>query len=821
MKKIKYLYKITYSKSRESREILIIISIITAMVIVFTTMSASISFAYQALAMKSDAYDISVLDVSFETVDNIIEKIESQMMVKFSSKKTEQVRFYFENEDFFTDLIGAEGDYLEIYGEKLIEGKLPQNQYEILLDQKYISQTGQDIKIGTQIKLYRDISGYVSDEEHIFTVVGIIESSMHDNIFDVNAYTSIGTIEKILSTENMLYGYMMCTDGNDFETLDQYYATLYEVASSELLNSDEDGRILMNEEKYMLYQDKYLTESSFGKAFMVLAYIVGIVSSFMIYNAISVSTNEKIRLYGILQSLGLSKGGMLVNMFVNTILSGMQGIALGCLLGFVLNHSVGVLLMNSFNKGLGSSSLIKFDVVDRPLAYLQSAGIVFVVLLVAQFAIAIQIKSFTVIDAVKYNGMLKKVKSSCKKTSCKIKNIIPYIGGINLSRNKLQYFYTFLTLFFSVTLLMSVVAFFGDMDVKDFDAYKKAGFCDYEFRCATNNPEITQELIDEMQIELNVSEVYGLRYSAWEVFTEDSESHNKKLQNVDGTNTQILDQIMQEYLVAVFVTEDEVLEEIIIDQGIDNYNLEEPYVLINASSGFSEEEILIYKEDKEILVPLNGKINNNYILDGQILCNITLTMNQEAFETYLQMPLTYTGILVTSNNNQDVVVDEVRDFLNSNGIESYFKNCYEEMQDIKNQGINLMIIAGYLMLCVFIMCIVNCVNIMRIIVKQRRKEFGILMTLGMSRKDSVSLLCYEIRFITGWAVCLGMFFSVIIVAYMTAIGNREISWGGIWLIVILIGILFYVGIWYITKHIGERLIQKNIKNNLEESYVSN
>ena len=394
MEKIKYLYKITYSKTRENKELFLIISIVTAMIIVFTTMSSSISFAYQALAMKSESYDISVLDVSLETANEIKEEIESEVSVKYSAQKTQQLRFYFENREFFTDLIGAEGDYLEVYGENLIEGRLPEAENEILLDNKYIIQTGEAISVGTEIELYCDLDGYVSQDAQEFTVVGIVDSRMHDNIFDVNVYTTIETVEKILEQEDILYGYMMCAEGDSFEIIDYNYSKIYNIASAVLERSDQTGRIVMNEEKYMLYQDKSMTENSFGKTFQILAYVVGLISSFMIYNAISVSTNEKIRLYGTLQSLGLSKRGMFRNMLFNTVLSGLHGITLGCLFGFLLNHTVGKILMNAFNKGFGSSSLIKFDVVDRPIAYLQATGIVWGVLLLAQMVIVIQIRRF-------------------------------------------------------------------------------------------------------------------------------------------------------------------------------------------------------------------------------------------------------------------------------------------------------------------------------------------------------------------------------------------------------------------------------------------
>ncbi len=818
MKKLKYLYKITYSKTRENKELFHIISIVTAMIIVFTTMSASISFAYQALAMKSESYDLSVLDVSLETANEIKEEIESEVPVKYSAQKTQQLRFYFENREFFTDLIGVEGDYLEVYGENLIEGRLPEAENEILLDKKYILQTREPITVETQIKLYRDLDGYVSQDSQEFTVVGIVDSRMHDNLFDVNVYTTIETVEKILEQEDILYGYMMCTEGDSFEIIDHNYSKIYDIASSVLESTNQSGRIIMNEEKYMLYQDKNLTENSFGKTFLMLAYVVGLISSFMIYNAISVSTNEKVRLYGTLQSLGLSKRGMFQNMLINTIISGLQGITLGCFWGFLLNHTIGKVLMNAFNKGFGSSSLIKFDVVDRPIAYVQSAGIVWGVLLLAQMVIMFQIRRFSVVEAIKYNGNSEVPQTGQKKTRRLIQNIVAYLGSRNLSRNKLQYFYTFLTISFSAILLMSVTAFFGSMDIKDFDAYKRAGFCDYEFRCAGNEAVITPEMIEDIKAQTSIKEIFGLRYSAWELFTEDADTYERRLENV--TDNAEIEKIMQEYIVAVFVAENEVLEEILEDEGIRGYDLSKPYVLINAASGESE-EIILYRNNEEIEIALNGTLNNNYLLDGQILCRVSLTMNEAAFHKYFQCPLTYTGILVTSDENQDVIVEEVREFLNAKGVDTYFKNCYEEMQDVKNQGVNLMVIAGYLMICILAMAIVNCVNIMRIIVKQRQREFGILMTLGMSYKDLISLLSYEIRCLTLWAVSLAMLFSTLITVYVTSVGGREIKWGTVLLIVVGTGILFYMGMCYIVKKIAGRFVHKNIKANLEESDVSN
>lgn len=81
MKKLKYLYKITYSKTRENRELFFIISIVTAMIIVFTTMSESISFAYQALVIQEEAAPYLEGQKTAEEVMDIIQsRVEIYLM---------------------------------------------------------------------------------------------------------------------------------------------------------------------------------------------------------------------------------------------------------------------------------------------------------------------------------------------------------------------------------------------------------------------------------------------------------------------------------------------------------------------------------------------------------------------------------------------------------------------------------------------------------------------------------------------------------------------------------------------------------------------
>ena len=801
----KILYKSTYKKSKEKWELITIIAIVTAAICVFFSMRETIKKSYSAQSLLTMNADAVLISLDIETEEKIKDKIEEKYDLKYSFFRTDSQTMFIKDSSIVANIVGAKDDFVTMNGIEIVQGDLPKNSDEVMLDQKYNDISGEKINTGDKISLITE-SGILKE----FKVVAFINVGFHNSVNEVFAYTTIDGLDDIY--EDFGYNMGVCTYADTMDEINECYTYIYD--TFEAFNIPNEN-IMMNTSKYNLYQDEVNSDNEFGKMFDAMAYIVLIVSIFLIYNAIEVTSNEKTVTNALFRCIGLSNRKMNINLICNCSLVCLSGVVLGWLLGFLSNHTIGTLITDFLNRVMMSSpgpmesgEKIKLKVYDSVYSYLKSGIVVFAVSYLAYIVIIIKNSKKTVIECLNGSNN-EKNKTTRKMIKFKGNNVINLLGDRNIKRNKTMYAYTLMTLLASLLLLLVVATFFANLSIDDIDSVKKALFCDYEFVLDGNkylDADIYKELVEKMDDD----EIKGASYdSILEYFQHSPEEYNKLYENSTSEENKDL---QYEYLANIYITGDNVIKDIAKENNINISDYDAPLVF---SIENDIDEVTLYDiEEKEYKFNITGTVNSNYFMDFSYLVKVRLIMNETAAKEYLGCENKYNRFMISSEKSQQELQSKVNDILNKHGIQAFVQSTQENIEGVENQKMFFAIVALYLMLILTIMALFNCYSVMKIIVKQRKSEYGIVMAMGMSRKKTASLITYEISKLCVYAIIFASFLSIPILMWWFNMGQMECNLLKSGITIVVCNFLFYMGVMILSKKVALRLINENVIVNI-------
>ena len=383
---------------------------------------------------------------------------------------------------------------------KLIEGRMAQNENEIVIPQHLIDNGRVKINMGDKITLnvgtrelmdgsklnqknpylassskeyiYQE-TGKAGDnedyEEQIvdgqkkeYTVVGIIERpSMNIEPYTAPGYTAI-TYEDSkneINAENTNNIYITLKNPKEYERVEKQIKETIEAETSQNIDVDVNTDLLRFE--------GVLSESTLGVLYGIAGVIIVIIvvsSVFVIRNSFSISVSEKTKQYGMLASVGATKKQIRKSVLLEGLYIGIISIPLGILLGIIaiiiLLWIVNLLLVDMME---GTSF-----VYDVPVAaILISIAISTVTIFLSCLIPAIKASKIPPIEAIRGTDDIK-IKTRKIKTSKLTKKLFG-IGGViaskNLKRNRKKYRTTVVSLVVSISIFIALSSFltYGQM----------------------------------------------------------------------------------------------------------------------------------------------------------------------------------------------------------------------------------------------------------------------------------------------------------------------------------------------------------------------
>lgn len=399
----------------------------------------------------------------------------------------------------YVNVISMDDKYLNNMGITLKEGKLPENENEIVISERINMKCKVNYKVGDTITLNigerqltdgtkldkhnsyltgEDDDGESLQEEIVntyektYTIVGIIERPTQTiEPYEAPWYTVITKMEKVEKKANIAVLYT-----NVFK-YQENTESINEMIKAQTDEEKRDGRNFsgMRDSTYksykyelvlntdlLTYEGANLSDETMTMLYGLAAFIMGIVlvsSVFVIRNGFAISITERLKQYGMLSSIGATKKQIKKSVYFEGFILGLIGIPIGIISGifaiYVLVNVVNFILKDYVSNG----SL---------LVYHMSWIAVVISIIVSTITIWLSCKSsarkaskVSPIDAIRSS---QDVKLNAKKIKCPkfITKIFKTGGEIaykNLKRSKKKYRTTVISIIVSVVIFIAISSF--------------------------------------------------------------------------------------------------------------------------------------------------------------------------------------------------------------------------------------------------------------------------------------------------------------------------------------------------------------------------
>ncbi|URN96402.1 MAG: ABC transporter permease [Candidatus Pristimantibacillus lignocellulolyticus] len=404
----------------------------------------------------------------------------------------------------------------------VVEGRLPQNEKEIVVPQHYLTDvTGAEIAPGDEIELsigtrylkegtwpkMEERSNFGDDTAAYMTDSNTLDEYLEVN--ETNKYTVVGIIEKPVWENSWQPGYTFIT------YIDQSLLAADETANVSVITKKVENSVYTNTEalaselglKYnvnyeLLRYDFVSSNNGFIAAMysltVIIMAIVIVGSVSLIYNAFGISVADRSRYLGMLASVGATRRQKRNSVFFEGFVISVISIPIG-LLGGLLGLTITFWSINSMVKDLfGVSETLLVRVT--PLTIIVSVAISLLTIFLSTWWPAKRASKVSAIDAIRQTQDVKLSKKKVKTSKLvrKMFGIEAEIALKNLKRNKRRYQITVFSLVISIILFLTV-SFFTNTMTQSMDISNDG--INYDIVVGSHNSDSTEVIDTVIQLE--------------------------------------------------------------------------------------------------------------------------------------------------------------------------------------------------------------------------------------------------------------------------------------------------------------------------------
>ena len=781
--------------------IMLSVALITAVASIYTSgIKSLINYEiYQKGNFHAAYFDVPISDIAIFDNNRSIENINLVQNIGYAKidSKNEYKPYAF--------IKAFSKSSLENLSIKLVEGRLPENENEIIIPTHLKTNGRLELKVGENITLdigkRIDNDGYELTQNNPYTY----EQNSNESIINTitKTYEIVGIIERpatnIESYSSPGYTFITYMDGNNLNGVVDIYAqytkagtknaykitanligvneNLFEkVNSKDSLASAEDISTLnsqMNSAKYQINLNSYLIDlennpissSSIGGLGIVAGIVIGIIiftSVFCIKNSFDISITEKTKQYGILRSIGATRKQIRKNVFYEASVLGTIGIPLGILSGFLASYVL-ILISNYYLKDMFVDDL-KLNFSFSFTAVLVATILGIVTIYFSAFKSAKRASKVSPIDSIRNSADIK-IKSKKIKSPKIIKKIFGIGGNIsykNLKRNKKKYRTTVISITVSVLVFIALSSFMAlafdviDNELKledtnvllsasDFkeDSYKK-------FIETTNLDNIENYTILRQAAFKIKDNLYSQQYIDWIKLEINSESDNYLSIKVLGKEQ------YNKYIDSLGLKYNNIKDKVILS----DYSTVRTYD--QETEKFVNKYMRIYGLSKGDTVNITLDNNTEYELEiGYIteerpfglknFDNAMLIISDELFDN---IATSDTLQIYYKSSNANKLQDDIDEFLK--GEDYYLSNSEEQVRIMNNLFILIGIFLYGFIIVISLIGITNIFNTITTNMELRRQEFAMLKSIGMTTKEFNKMIRLESLFMGIKSLLIGI-----------------------------------------------------------------
>ena len=714
-------------------------------------------------------------------------------------------------------------------------------------DTDYFNDTnGTEKLVDTHKKTYTVVGVFNKVSSSYFAADSFSASSSAFTLAEENAdindlfisFTADGEKDYITTS-----GEILNLTGDDFDNLKNDFEVYLENGDFDEASINKD---LLRYKGFAL-SDEYM-RMLFSLAVIIIV-IIAISSIFVIRNSFAISITEKTKLYGMLASIGATSKQIRHNVLFEGFVLGIIGIPAGTLLGVGVIALL-VVILNALLENMLNG--ISFVYAVPWWAAVISAVMSAVIILFSTLSSAFRASRIAPITAIRGNNDIKINKN--KRKSYKAPKFIKKLFGVggeiaykNLKRSKKKYRTTVISIIVTVAMFISISTFIeygmkitGD-HFKDIPynitvkANDKLSYDEYE--------NIYKRIIADTDINSSIKaceNYYGNIVGLTDYYTEDAkaaELSGGDLAYVFGVDNKSF----KEYVTALGYNYDDVKDKALITNDFKYYNSDN--ILIkgkefdlpmntvvklypNGNPSYTEDDIkeiqktdpdFVYNPDdyKSVDLVIYDTINKE--VPGSIVSGIMSTLNEgsvlvseDYFKKLFAEDNEYTSRVIVIDSAEPAQTVEYIKNLGIDGLDIYNLNDQKEMM---NAVVLIIAIFAYgFIIVISLIGITNVFNTINTNMRLRSKEFAMLKSIGMTKKEFNRMIRLESLFYGLKSLLIGVPLGLLGgYAIFKATGNTIMLDYSFPTMAVLISIVFvFFVVWLIMKISISKVNKQNI-----------
>lgn len=659
---------------------------------------------------------------------------------------------------------------------KIVEGRLPENENEVVISQHIIDNGGVELKVGDTLSLdvgtrrlvddgsvLSQSNPYLGEEESqeenlqeeitdtinkTYTIVGIIERPSYElEDYQAPGYTIITYSDNINNTDVANISVLFNNVGDYEETTEQIVNTVKEDTGVDISTVANVNVIRF---------DGGLSENTMNVLYGIAGVIIVIIvvsSVFVIRNSFAISVAEKTKQYGMLASVGATKKQIRKTVLLEGTYIGAIAIPLGILCGII---AIVVLLwiVNYLIGDMMDGVIFIYNVPLLPI--LLSIVISAITIYLSCIIPAIRASRISPIEAIRGNEDIK-IKAKKIKTSKLTKKIFG-IGGViaskNLKRNKKKYRTTVISLVVSIAIFISLSSFL-DYGKRAVGLY----YTDMKYNVDVYNGDI--ELYNEIAQLNNIDDYsYSFTTSAIIDIEKYGSEYGKEISNINRTYYEEAERETEyQDTIAVIMFSNDYFKKFIKELGLNENDYKNIAILEDDEFEYNEDGTSVLrnyyniKEGEIITINLNGEerqvtiakrsdqrpmgFEGSYATDGWIFVS-------EDFMEDKDNEIISTGMYINSSDASQLE----RDINNIIADNDLYKNVHiTNLAEFADQERRILLLVSiFLYGFITVITLIGVTNIFNTITTNmilRSKEFANLKSIGMTTKEFNKMIRLE------------------------------------------------------------------------------
>ncbi len=664
-------------------------------------------------------------------------------------------------------------------------GHKPVAQNEIIADTKTLQLMDIPLEVGAPITLKLNIRGKIV-ERH-FILAGWWESDpafMVGLIFTSRAYVD-AHIDELKNTYNqdssitgIIDAYIMFKNSLDLRgKLDTVI-----VDSGYSLN-ENDVNFMDSNVSWAYISTNFGMDPGTLIALISGLMLITFTGYLIIFNIFQISILRDIRFYGLLKTIGTTKRQLRRIIRRQALLLSAIGIPIGLIGGFFSGKSLVPLILNA-----SEFAGITVEISPSPTIFIGAALFAFVTVLISTFKPARIACSVSPVEAVRYSDGTTKNSSKLKKSTNGAK--MPRMALSNLGRNKKRTVIVILSLSLSLVLLNTAFTLSRSIDM---DKYLSK-FVDTDFLIAHADyfrndfygleNQTTESFIESVKDQPGFEEGGRLYGGQWEMFTVEDKKNTTQVYNIDEKGN---------FIASVYGLETLPFNRLeLIDGELDDEKLASgKYILEGihlddnnvpeiAGKHFEVGDKIILHNYKGTSERYDGReyTTQEFTVLGHIAIKTYTNSDRHKsfYSFYLPADIYKTLVVQPVVMSYAFNISEDKEAEMESFLQSYtdkveplmnYTSKFTSLNEFSGMRTMFITIGGTLSLIIGLIGILNFINSILTSILTRRKEFAMLQSIGMTKKQLRRMLIFEGTYYaigTGvFSLVFGVVFSLMIV----------------------------------------------------------